>query len=326
LNRSNCWFFSRSKFNKKNNTELKKIFKEFKIKSRKSRTFLKINKKIYLKLELLGKGGSGKVYKILDEKNQILALKKTRTMNHDFEILHNCINEISILKTFYFQPRVIQIKNADISLEDGNVFVVLEYGEADLENIIKKKNSGISNLTLLKYFWKQCLEAVQTIHEERIIHGDLKPSNFLLVNNSLKIIDFGIAKQIQKDTTNITRSVQIGTLNYMSPEAMVDISNTKEEEKRFRLSRSADIWSLGCIFFQMVYGKPPFYHLDFVKKIQAIINKTFEILFLPVDIKFAVDVMKGCLQRNPNARPSIPELLVHPFLVSRSLVTFPKIN
>jgi serine/threonine-protein kinase TTK/MPS1 len=67
------------------------------------------------------------------------------------------------------------------------------------------------------------LIAVHSIHEERIIHGDLKPANFLFVRGSLKLIDFGIAKAIQNDdTTNIYRENQIGTLNYMSPEAILD--------------------------------------------------------------------------------------------------------
>ena len=72
----------------------------------------------------------------------------------------------------------------------------------------------------------------------------------------------------------------------------------------------------------MVYGNPPFYHLDFVKKIQAIIDKSYEIYCLPTIIKFVVDVIKGCLQKNPDFRPSIPELLNHPFLVSRTLYKF----
>ena len=53
------------------------------------------------------------------------------------------------------------------------------------------------------------LEAVNTIHEERIVHSDLKPANFMLVRGSLKLIDFGIAKAIQNDTTNIQRDAQV---------------------------------------------------------------------------------------------------------------------
>lgn len=53
------------------------------------------------------------------------------------------------------------------------------------------------------------LEAVSTIHEERIVHSDLKPANFMLVRGSLKLIDFGIAKAIMNDTTNIQRDAQV---------------------------------------------------------------------------------------------------------------------
>lgn len=57
--------------------------------------------------------------------------------------------------------------------------------------------------------WQQILLAVNTIHEERIVHSDLKPANFLLVKGSLKLIDFGIAKAIMSDTTNIQRDSQV---------------------------------------------------------------------------------------------------------------------
>lgn len=64
------------------------------------------------------------------------------------------------------------------------------------------------------------LEAVQVVHDQRIVHSDLKPANFLLVDGQLKLIDFGIAKAINNDTTNIQREHQIGTLSYMAPEAV----------------------------------------------------------------------------------------------------------
>ena len=81
------------------------------------------------------------------------------------------------------------------------------------------------------------LKAVHSIHEQRIIHGDLKPANFLFVRGSLKLIDFGIAKAIQNDNTNnIYRENQIGTLNYMSPEAICD-SGTSSQGQRMKCGR-----------------------------------------------------------------------------------------
>ena len=59
------------------------------------------------------------------------------------------------------------------------------------------------------------------IHEHRIVHGDLKPANFVFVKGHLKFNDFGIAKSFSNDTTNIYHDSQIGTINYMAPEAIV---------------------------------------------------------------------------------------------------------
>ena len=75
---------------------------------------------------------------------------------------------------------------------------------------------------LVRLAWQQMLTAVQVIHDARIVHGDLKPANFLFVHGQLKLIDFGIASQAGEDTTNIYRETQIGTVNYMSPEVIND--------------------------------------------------------------------------------------------------------
>lgn len=64
------------------------------------------------------------------------------------------------------------------------------------------------------------LTAVHTIHNEKIVHTDLKPANFVIVSGQLKLIDFGIADRIPNDTTNIQREELIGTIGYMAPEAL----------------------------------------------------------------------------------------------------------
>lgn len=132
------------------------------------------------------------------------------------------------------------------------------------------------------------LEAVQVLHDEKIVHSDLKPANFLLVEGALKLIDFGIANAIANDTTNIHREGQLGTANYMPPEAIA--SNPGSGGLR-KLGRASDVWSLGCILYQMVYGKTPFSDtLNVYQKLNLITNRNHKIPFAettlsPLDVK-----------------------------------------
>jgi serine/threonine protein kinase len=72
-------------------------------------------------------------------------------------------------------------------------------------------------LNFIRVYWEQMLRAVQAIHEEKIVHSDLKPANFLLVQGQLKLIDFGIAKRMADDTTNIHRDQQVRTSSPRTP-------------------------------------------------------------------------------------------------------------
>lgn len=78
------------------------------------------------------------------------------------------------------------------------------------------------------------LEAVYTIHQHGIVHSDLKPANFLIVDGMLKLIDFGIANQMQPDTTSIVKDSQVGTVNYMPPEAIKDMSSRENGKSNRR--------------------------------------------------------------------------------------------
>ena len=85
----------------------------------------------------------------------------------------------------------------------------MECGEIDFAHILAKHQGTPLSLNFIRVYWEQMLCAVQAIHEEKIVHSDLKPANFLMVQGQLKLIDFGIAKRMGDDTTNIHRDQQV---------------------------------------------------------------------------------------------------------------------
>jgi serine/threonine-protein kinase TTK/MPS1 len=271
---------------------------------------LRVRDSTYAKLGVIGKGGSCKVYRALSKKCSVVAIKKVKLAGMDAKAIEGYANEISLLKRLRGNPAIIQMYDSEVDLHRKSIFVVMELGEVDLNHVLQQRalndTSRSLNMNFIRLTWQQMLSAVHCIHEERIIHSDLKPANFLFVRGALKLIDFGIAKAIANDdTTNIYRENHIGTLNYMSPESILD-TGSGEDGARMRIGRASDVWSLGCILYEMVYGKTPFAKLHFIQKLQAIVN-TGHVIHFPEDeeAEAAIDAMKQCLCRNPEERPPI---------------------
>lgn len=140
----------------------------------------------------------------------------------------------------------------------GYVYMVLEYGDIDLAKLLSSHeearrrassaqcaaetgDDGPCDLSgsnadgstyqeidanFIRLYWQQMLRAVKCIHDARIVHADLKPANFMLVQGQLKLIDFGIAKAIQGDTTSINRESQVGRVNSLRAPCSTHVSST----------------------------------------------------------------------------------------------------
>ncbi|BDA45731.1 probable dual specificity protein kinase Ttk at C-terminar half [Coccomyxa sp. Obi] len=275
----------------------------------------------YTKLECVGRGGSSKVYKVMAPNRKIYALKRIRLTGRDHEAATGFINEIKLLQSLRGYSNIIQLIDAEVIQGEGLIYMVLEYGDIDLARLLARheahrREGGATELdeNFIRLYWQQMLQAVHTIHEARIVHSDLKPANFLVVEGQLKLIDFGIAKAISSDTTSIAREAQVGTLNYMSPEAILGGTTNIRGGPPMKVGRPSDVWSLGCILYQMVYGHTPFSSLQFIQKMHAITDETHRIAMPPLRNAALADVIRRCLDRKASTRITMQELLNHPFL------------
>lgn len=295
----------------------------------KKKKLITINGNQYEKLELMGRGGSSKVYKAkTTSNNRLFAIKKVTFDQFDETCINGFKGEIDLLLKLKDEDRVVKL--FDHAISDGSIYLVMECGDIDLAHVFQNKLNLKHPLDLdfVRFHSIEILKCVQAVHNAGIVHSDLKPANFLFVRGILKIIDFGIANAVPDHTANIYRESQIGTPNYMAPEALVEvnqgfpsISMTHLQQKNtWKVGKPSDIWSCGCIIYQMIYGKPPYGAYSGNQRIMAIMNPQVKIVYSNRGIgnikvpQSAIELMQKCLARNPNDRWRVEECLNSDFL------------
>jgi serine/threonine protein kinase len=200
----------------------------------------------YWVIEELGKGGMGKVYKVLDTKiNENVALKLLKPeIAADEKTIERFQNELKF-------ARKVSHKNIcrmyDLNEEGGALYITMEYvpGE-DLKSLIRR--IGQFSVGKARSVGKQVGEGLAEAHRLGVVHRDLKPQNIMIDRDgNARIMDFGIARSLKGK--GITEAgVMIGTPEYMSPEQV----DGKEADNR------ADIYALGVILYEMLAGRVPF--------------------------------------------------------------------
>ncbi|XP_076626372.1 dual specificity protein kinase monopolar spindle 1 isoform X2 [Colletes latitarsis] len=293
-------------------------------KSRPTKTLF-VKGKEYLILGILGQGMSGEVLRVQDLSSlELCAIKCVYLNRMDKDSAQGCLEEISMLHKLQ-APCVI--KMFDYEIKYPMVFVVMEVGDTDLSRLLKSMTQEKQiSFAMILYYWTEMLTAVKHIHDNGVIHSDLKPANFLLVRGRLKLIDFGIASSMNGDMTSVIKNCPIGTLNYISPEALMDVggnSDSPTQNVKYKITFKSDVWSLGCILYSLVYGHTPFHHIRSQwAKVNAITNPKPNIHF-PATLSsregdnkvvppppILIDVMRRCLQHDPKTRPTVAELLL----------------
>lgn len=330
---------------------------------RKQKNLIYVNAQPYQRLELIGRGGSSKVYKAQSTTGKIYAIKRV-SCDEDIDdiVLKGFKGEIDLLRRLEEEERVVKL--IDYEMRASSIYVVMECGEIDLAHVLNARLSLPLDVSFGKYYANEMFRCVEAVHKHDVVHSDLKPANFLLVKGMLKIIDFGIANVVPDYTSNVHRDTQIGTPNYMAPEALLDASHvyanassssnsnaSKDDEvstnpnynyrnnrnsiqsiasinptpqkpktTKFKVGRPSDVWSCGCIIYQMIYGRPPYGAYQGTQRMLAIMNPKVPITYPRQGLgqikvpKEAIEAIKGCLDRDPTQRLTIEQVVNGAFL------------
>ncbi|KAJ6805109.1 cyclin-dependent kinase B2-1-like [Iris pallida] len=203
----------------------------------------------YEKLEKVGEGTYGKVYKAMEKATgKLVALKKTRLPEDDEGVPPTTLREVSLLRMLSIDPHVVRL----LDLKQGQnkegktiLYLVFEYMDTDLKKYIRSFRSTQQTIPphIIKTLMYQLCKGVAFCHGHGVLHRDLKPHNLLMDRKTLmlKIADLGLSRAYTVPLKKYTH--EILTLWYRAPEVLLGATH---------YSTPVDIWSVGCIFAELV--------------------------------------------------------------------------
>jgi serine/threonine protein kinase len=260
--------------------------------------------------KLLGKGSFGSVYqakRIVD--SAMLVMKKVNIGDLPQKEKDAAMLEVKVLQRMH-HPAIVGLENFFI-FKNRQLCIVMELCEGgDMSQYLAKKSPSKQFLPeelVLDWFLQICL-AIQYMHEQKIMHRDIKSQNvFLTKDNRVKLGDFGIAK-VLAGTNQMAKTV-IGTPYYMSP----------EQFRNQPYSFKSDVWSLGCLLYEMCCLRHAFEARDMDGLVKKIMRCSYSAI--PSVYSSSVqNLVKAMLQLAPTRRPSVAEILAMPVLRERMRV------
>ncbi|GAB2280599.1 hypothetical protein Dimus_015228 [Dionaea muscipula] len=221
------------------------------------------------RLNRIDEGTYGVVYRAKDKRSgEIVALKKVKMEKEKEGFPLTSLREINILLSLHHLS-IVDVKEVVVGSNVDSIFMVMEYMEHDLKGLMEAMKQPFSQ-SEVKCLMLQLLEGVKHLHDNWVLHRDLKTSNLLLNNRGeLKICDFGLARQYGSSLKPYTHLVV--TLWYRAPELLLGAK---------QYSTAIDMWSLGCIMAELLSkeplfnGKTEFDQLDKIFRILGTPNET----------------------------------------------------
>ncbi|XP_063044304.1 serine/threonine-protein kinase ULK3 isoform X2 [Engraulis encrasicolus] len=254
----------------------------------------------FILTEKLGSGTYATVYKAYRkvDSREVVAVKVVSKKSLNKHSMENLLTEIEILKTVR-HPHIVQLK--DFQWDNENIYLILEWcSGGDLSRFIRSQR--LLPERVARRFLQQIACALQFLNERNISHLDLKPQNILLSGSVLKLADFGFAQYMSPwDEQSSLR----GSPLYMAPEMVC----------RRQYDSRVDLWSVGVILYEALFGRPPFASRSYAELEEKIRSDK------PIELPPGARVSRHCrdlllrlLERDPEARITFAQFFGHPFV------------
>ena len=257
-------------------------------------------------LKKLGDGAYSVVYKVRRKADgNIYALKKVKLQNLNEKEKENALNEVRILASIK-STFVISYKEAFIEDSDSSLCLVMEYadnGDLYQKIVLFKKNKCLMDEIDIWRIFIQMTKGLKALHDLKILHRDLKSANvFLLSDGTAKLGDLNVSKVARRGLGY----TQTGTPYYASPEVWKDQP----------YDNKSDIWSLGCVTYEMITLHPPFR----AQNMEGLYKKVIKGQYEKIHGDYSSDLnelIKLLLKVNPSDRPNCSQILKHPIVKKR---------
>lgn len=265
----------------------------------------------YIKGKFLGKGGFARCYELKSEQSGRVFAGKVVAKSSLLKpkAKQKFTSEIKIHKSLH-HPQVVQFEHF---FEDSdNAYILLELCRNQSLSDLMRRRKRLSE-SEVRFYMRQLVEGLAYLHGQLVIHRDLKLGNlFLTADMQLKIGDFGLATRL--DSAEDRKRTMCGTPNYIAPEIL---SGQRGDGHSFEV----DIWSTGVVMYTLLVGRPPFETDDVKATYKRIRANEYGFPEAAHVSRSAQSLIRGILRSDPGARPSLDQILKHPFLADELVPT-----